>query len=212
MDLSDLRREYRNATLDESSVDSDPIVQFMQWFTEARASESVEPNAMTLATVAPDGRPSARIVLLKGVGDDGFVFYTDQRSRKGRELTANAAAALVFWWPELERQVRVTGQCVPLESRSTEGYFLQRPRGSQLGAWASEQSSILASRGELEERLRAVEARFAEAPVPRPPYWSGYRVEPDEIEFWQGRPSRLHDRIVYTRTPEHGWRIARLSP
>lgn len=212
MDLSDLRRDYRHATLDESTVTGDPIEQFMRWFHEARESGVAEPNAMTLATVGPDGFPSARVVLLKAVGEDGFVFFTDRRSRKGQELEENPGAALVFWWHELERQVRIEGRCVPHHDQGSDSYFSTRPRGSQLGAWASEQSSALTSRAELEQRLQEAEARFGEGPVPRPPYWGGYRVEPHEIEFWQGRPSRLHDRIVYTRTPEHGWRIARLSP
>jgi pyridoxamine 5'-phosphate oxidase len=212
MDLGELRREYRQATLDEASVAADPIEQFVQWITEARAGEVAEPNAMTLATVDTDGQPSARIVLLKGVDEHGFVFYTDSRSRKGQELARNAAAALVFWWPELERQVRVTGTCESQESATADGYFATRPRDSQLGAWASTQSRELDSRAELESRLREVEARFEDAVVPRPPYWGGFCVEPATIEFWQGRPSRLHDRLVYTRTPELGWRLARLSP
>ena len=212
MDLNALRKEYSRATLDESTVANDPIEQFMSWFKEAQGSGVVEPNAMTLATVAQDGRPSARVVLLKGVGDDGFIFYSDYRSRKARELETNPHAALVFWWHELERQVRLTGTCVRHHSRSSDAYFATRPRGSALGAWASEQSSVLESRKALETQLDDVEARFADVPVPRPPHWGGFRLEPNEIEFWQGRPSRLHDRIVYTRTPEHGWRIARLSP
>jgi pyridoxamine 5'-phosphate oxidase len=212
MDLSEMRNEYRQAMLDEASVAADPIEQFVQWITEARAGEVAEPNAMTLATVGPDGQPSARIVLLKGVGEHGFIFYTDTRSRKGLELAHNAAAALVFWWPELERQVRVTGTCVSHDGRTADGYFATRPRGSQLGAWASTQSSELASRAELESRLREVEARFEDTDVPRPPYWGGFRIEPETIEFWQGRPNRLHDRLIYTRTPELGWRLARLSP
>lgn len=212
MDLSELRQEYRQATLNESTVAADALDQFLQWFNEARASGVAEPNAMTLATVGLNGKPSARVVLLKGFGEHGFIFYTDRRSRKGQELEANPAAALVFWWHELERQVRITGTCVPHHGTGSDAYFASRPRGSQLGAWASEQSSSLASRAELEQRLQAVETRFADGIVPRPPHWGGYRLEPGEIEFWQGRPDRLHDRIVYTRTPELGWRLARLSP
>ena len=212
MDLADLRREYRQAALDEASAAADPIEQFSRWFEEARASGVVEPNAMTLATVDPTGRPSVRVVLLKGLGEDGFVFFTDRRSRKGRELEANPAAALVFWWPELERQVRVSGTCVRHDDTGSDAYFASRPRGSQLGAWASEQSSELASRAELEARLEAATVRFGDGAIPRPPHWGGYRLVPDELEFWQGRPNRLHDRIVFTRTPEPGWRRARLSP
>jgi pyridoxamine 5'-phosphate oxidase len=212
MDIGGLRQEYQRAALDEGSVASDPITQFTRWFEEARASAVPEPNAMTLATVGPDGSPSARVVLLKGFGEHGFIFYTDSRSRKGRELHANPAVALVFWWPELERQVRIRGTCSPHDARAADAYFATRPRGSQLGGWASTQSAELDSRAALEAQVQEVEARFGEAEVPRPPYWSGYRVEPSAIEFWQGRPSRLHDRILYTRTPELGWRIVRLSP
>ena len=212
MDLSDLRHDYRQATLDEGTVATDPIEQFTRWFSEARNSGVAEPNAMTLATVGADGAPSARVVLLKAVSDHGFVFFTDRRSRKGQELAANPAAALVFWWHELERQVRITGTCVAHHDAGSDAYFSSRPRGSQLGAWASAQSQVLGSRAELEQRLHEAEARFGDGVVGRPPYWGGYRLEPSEIEFWQGRPSRLHDRIVYTRTPEHGWRLARLSP
>lgn len=212
MDLNALRKDYTRATLDESAVDPDPFAQFMRWFEEATTSQVPEPNAMTLATVNGAGEPSARIVLLKAVVDDSFLFFTDHRSRKGRELDANPAAALVFWWHELERQVRVRGRCERHHTGGADRYFATRPHGSQIGAWASTQSSVLPSRELLEERVREAEQRFGSGPVPRPDYWGGYRLVADEVEFWQGRPSRLHDRIVYTRTPEHGWRIARLSP
>lgn len=212
MDLADLRREYRQASLDESTVAADPIEQFTRWFKEAQASGVAEPNAMTLATVAATGQPSARVVLLKGVTEEGFVFFTDRRSRKARELEANPAASAVFWWHELERQVRISGSCVRHHDGPSDAYFAMRPRGSQLGAWASEQSSEIASREDLDARLREVAERFGDGPVPRPPYWGGYRLVPDELEFWQGRPDRLHDRLVFTRTPESGWRRARLSP
>jgi pyridoxamine 5'-phosphate oxidase len=212
MDLNALRKEYSRATLDESAVDADPFAQFVRWFNDARAGEVPEPNAMTLATVNTEGQPSARIVLLKGIYDDGFLFFTDYRSRKGQELDANPAAALVFWWHELERQVRVAGRCERHHNVPADRYFATRPHGSQIGAWASTQSSVLPSREVLEEKVREAERRFGGGPVPRPEHWGGYRLVAHEIEFWQGRPSRLHDRIVYTRTPEHGWRIARLSP
>lgn len=212
MDLGALRRDYRRATLDEVTAAPDAVVQFSRWFAEAQAAGVTEPNAMTLATVDSVGRPSARIVLLKGFGDHGFVFYTDTRSRKGRELGGNPAVALVFWWHELERQVRITGRAVPHDGAAADAYFATRPRGSQLGAWVSEQSSLLASRDQLDASLHDAESRFGADAVPRPPHWGGFRVEPDTIEFWQGRPNRLHDRLEYTRTPELGWRLVRLSP
>ncbi len=212
MDLSDLRRDYRQATMDESSVAADPIEQFARWFEAARHGGVAEPNGMMLATVNAQGQPSARIVLLKGFSEDGFVFYTDRRSRKGSDLEANPAAALVFWWHELERQVRITGTCVRHDDAASDAYFAERPRGSQLGAWASTQSSTLSSREELQSRVESARARFDEAAVPRPSYWGGYCLKHESVEFWQGRPDRLHDRLLYTRTSELGWRIARLSP
>jgi pyridoxamine 5'-phosphate oxidase len=205
--------EYARATLDESSVDADAIRQFKIWFAEAQAAGlSAEANAMTLATATADGLPSARIVLLKGVDARGFVFFTDYRSQKGIDMTANPHAALVFWWSELERQVRITGTVSRLPTAESEAYFRTRPLGSRLGAWSSYQSRPLPSRAPLEARYAEMAARYADGDVPLPPYWGGYLVAPDSIEFWQGRPSRLHDRIRYVRSPDGSWTIERLSP
>ena len=211
LDLAALRQDYALSSLTEESVDPNPIRQFERWFADAAAAQVPEPNAMTLATATRDGVPSARIVLLKGVDDRGFVFYTDYRSRKGVELTENPLAALTFLWKEIERQVRITGSVSRVSGEESEAYFRTRPLGSRLGAWASTQSAVIAGRTELEARLRDVSARFADGDVPLPPHWGGFRVEPDEVELWQGRPSRLHDRLRYARGSA-GWSIVRLSP
>jgi len=211
LDLAALRRDYALATLDERDVDTDPIRQFERWFADAAAARVPEPNAMTLSTATRDGVPSARIVLLKGVDANGFAFYTDYRSRKGAELAENPLAALTFLWKEIERQVRITGSVSRVSTEESEAYFRTRPPGSRLGAWASHQSAVLASREELEARVRDVAVRFPDGDVPLPPHWGGFRIAPDEIEFWQGRPSRLHDRLLYRRG-EHDWEICRLSP
>ena len=216
MNIADLRREYMRESLDESEVAADPFRQFERWFAEAAKAELTEPKAMTLATIDPDGRPAARIVLLKIADERGFVFFTNFESRKGRALAANSRAALLFYWAELERQVRIEGLAAALEPEESAAYFAGRPRSSQLGAWASPQSEPIAGRGALMARFAAAEAQYADASraVPCPPHWGGYRVDPDAIEFWQGRASRLHDRIRYRRKREApaAWVIDRLAP
>lgn len=212
--LADLRQEYARAELTRSHVADDPIDQFRAWFDEALDAEVEEPNAMTLATAGANGTPSARIVLLKGLDARGFQFYSNYESQKGTELSQNPHAALVFWWEALERQVRVEGRVERLpEDESTE-YFHSRPRGSQLSAWASPQSRVVEDRAELEQNLDAVQAEYADdEPIPRPPHWGGYVVRPTQIEFWQGRPNRLHDRLRYRRADEQAdWTLERLAP
>jgi pyridoxamine 5'-phosphate oxidase len=207
-----LRRDYALMSLGEGDVDADPIVQFTRWFEQALAGEITEPNAMTVATATRDGIPSARMVLLKGFDERGFVFYTNYESQKGRELAENPVAALVFHWVELHRQVRVAGAVERVSAEESDAYFQSRPRGSRLGAWVSHQSTVLTDREELEKRLAALTAQYGEGEIPLPPYWGGYRVLPASVEFWQGRPSRLHDRLRYHRQPDGSWRIERLSP
>ncbi|KVQ72232.1 pyridoxamine 5'-phosphate oxidase [Burkholderia multivorans] len=211
--LADLRINYSRASLDEADAAPDPFAQFDRWFNEALAAKLPEPNTMTLATVGADGRPSARIVLVKGVDERGFVFFTNYESRKGRDLAAHPYAALLFYWIELERQVRIEGRVEKTSADESDRYFASRPVGSRIGAWASEQSAVIDSRATLEAREKTFSERYGDDP-PRPPHWGGYRVVPDTLEFWQGRPSRLHDRLVYTRdaAAPHGWTISRLSP
>ena len=209
--LTQLRREYRASSLDESGVAGDPLVEFRRWFAEAHAAGVDEPNAMTLATVSAEGLPRARVVLLKDVDDSGFVFFTNYESAKGREMARCEAAALVFLWLPLERSVRVEGRVERVDAATSDAYFAQRPRASQLGASASPQSRVVADRSELERSFADAEARFAGAEVPRPTGWGGYRVVPASVEFWQGRQSRLHDRLRYRRV-DGAWRIERLAP
>jgi pyridoxamine 5'-phosphate oxidase len=210
-DVAGLRKEYTRAGLAESDVAADPIEQFRRWFDAALDAGLHEPNAMTVATATPGGRPSARVVLLKGFDERGFVFYTNYEGRKGRELEENPRAALLFYWGELERQVRIEGTVSRVSEEESDAYHVSRPRGSRLGAWASEQSRTVEGRGVLEDRVRGLEAEYEGREVPRPPFWGGYRVEPEVAEFWQGRESRLHDRISYRRSAE-GWEIERLQP
>lgn len=210
--ISEIRKEYTMASLELKSIHKNPIVQFEKWFKEAMQAEVLEPNAMTLSTVTEAGRPTARVVLLKGVEKNKFSFYTNYQSKKGKELEHNPACALTFFWPELERQVRIEGVSERLETAISEAYFQSRPRGSQVGAWASPQSSIIKDRELLEARVKEIEKRFEGKDVlPKPHQWGGYAVEPFEIEFWQGRASRLHDRIVYYKN-EGEWVMHRLAP
>jgi pyridoxamine 5'-phosphate oxidase len=211
VELADLRKEYTQRGLHETEAADDPVEQFRRWFEQAVSAQLPEPNAMTLATCTPDGRPSARIVLLKGYNGNGFTFFTSYEGRKAKELDSNPRAALVFYWPELERQIRIEGTIERTSSEESDAYFATRPRNSQLGAWASSQSSVVASREVLERRWAELQTRYANQPVPRPPHWGGYRLIPTVFEFWQGRPSRLHDRLRYRRSPT-GWVRERLSP
>jgi len=212
MSLSDLRREYALAGLKESDLDPNPFKQFDTWFQQALAAGLPEPNAMTLATATLDGKPSARVVLLKGFDERGFVFFTNYESQKGHQLAANPLAALVCYWAELERQVRISGRVSRVSAEESEAYFRSRPLGSQLGAWASQQSEIVGGRKILEDRLEQLTQEYQTKPVPLPPHWGGYRVDPQTIEFWQGRPNRLHDRLRYTAQTGNQWLIERLSP
>lgn len=211
MDVARLRENYTLTGLDEADTAGDPITQFDEWFRQAVHAGLREPNAMTLATVSPDGLPSARIVLLKSFDERGFVFFTNHNSQKGRELDGHPPAALVFYWAELERQVRVQGMASRVSAEESDLYFASRPRGSRLGAWASPQSTVIASRQVVEEALEAREREFPGEEIPRPPFWGGYRVQPECIEFWQGRPNRLHDRLRFRRV-DSAWTRERLSP
>lgn len=207
-----IRQEYTQGPLNESDLDPNPFLQFGRWFQQAVEAGVLEPNAMTLATATAEGVPSARMVLLKDFDEQGFVFYTNYDSQKGRELTENPRAALVFYWAELSRQVRITGDTVRFAPHESLAYFRHRPVGAQLGALASRQSQVIPNRDLLEQRVAALTAQYAHADVPLPEDWGGYRLTPRAIEFWQGRPSRLHDRLRYTRQPDGNWRVERLSP
>ena len=209
--LAAMRRDYGAAGLSEDEALADPIEQFRRWFDDACRAELHEPNAMTLATVDAAGRPAARMVLLKGVDRRGLAFYTNRDSRKARELAANPLAALVFWWGPIQRQVRFEGTVEEVEPGEADAYFASRPKGSQLAAWASAQSSVIEGRAALEAAERQQRERFGEGAVPRPPFWGGYRLVPAVVEFWHGRASRLHDRLRYTRVADR-WRIERLAP
>ncbi len=211
--IADLRQNYALAGLAKADLDLDPIKQFQVWFQQALDADVIEPNAMTLATATPEGRPTARIVLLKGVSEAGFVFYTNYESQKGQQLINNPYAALVFLWQKLERQVRIEGKVEQLSTTESAEYFHSRPQGSQLGAWASDQSRIISSREVLEQKLADLKQQYSDdTTVPLPEHWGGFRVIPHRIEFWQGRPSRLHDRLVYDLQGDGSWMINRLAP
>lgn len=210
--VADLRKEYTFQGLSEGQAHPNPFEQFKVWFEQAIAAQLPEPNAMTIATATLDGRPSARLVLLKDYDERGFVFYTNYESNKGQQLLENPWGAIVFWWAELERQVRIEGSVEQVSAEEANAYFESRPKGSQLGAWASNQSQVIASREVLEQRLQQLQKKYENKQIPRPPHWGGFRLIPAEIEFWQGRPSRLHDRLLYRRGDFGSWTMQRLSP
>lgn len=212
MSLADLRKDYSLAGLAEKDLARDPFRQFEKWFQEAEAAKLIEPNAMTLATTSREGRPAARTVLLKAVDGRGFVFYTNYQSRKGRELEGNSRATLLFPWIALERQVTVEGAVMKVSREESEAYFHSRPLPSQLSAWVSQQSAIISGRKVLEDAMKELEKKYAGQTVPLPPHWGGYRVEPETVEFWQGRRSRLHDRLRYRRADDRSWIVERLAP
>jgi pyridoxamine 5'-phosphate oxidase len=211
MSISDIRKEYMRESLSEGDVELNPYLQFGRWWREALGAEIEEVNAMTLATASADGKPSARIVLLKGYDEHGFVFFTNYTSRKGQDMAENDQVTLLFFWKELERQVRIEGRVEKLVEEENDAYFHSRPEGSRIGAWASPQSQVIPDRAFLDEQVRLYSEQFSEAAIPRPSHWGGYRVKPELLEFWQGRPSRLHDRIRYS-WEEGSWRIERLAP
>ncbi len=211
VNIADIREGYEREGLRKDEMLENPIAQFDAWMQEAIEAQLSQPNACTLATATKDGRPSARIILLKNTSADGFVFYTNYDGRKGKELQENPFAALVFLWPSLSRQVRVNGRVDKVDGATSDAYFKSRPRGSKLGAWASPQSEVVVDRDVLESSLRKYETKFSDQEIPRPPHWGGFCLIPDSVEFWQGRPSRLHDRLQYKRN-ESVWTIERLAP
>lgn len=210
--VADLRKDYQLQGLSETDADPNPFKQFQVWFDQALAAQLPEPNAMTVATVTKDGKPRARVVLLKNFDERGFVFYTNYHSHKGQELADNPQAAIAFWWAELERQVRIEGRVEKVSEQESDEYFHSRPVNSRLGAWASNQSQVIESREILEQRAQELKIEYENQDIPRPPHWGGFRVIPTAIEFWQGRPSRLHDRLLYTLLDDGTWQIDRLSP
>jgi pyridoxamine 5'-phosphate oxidase len=210
--IADIRKEYKMQTLNEKQVAADPIAQFTKWWNDAIQSKIDEVNAFTLATSNPLGKPSARIVLLKGYDDKGFVFYTNYESSKGIELAENPQASMVFFWKELQRQVRIEGTIEKVTAAESDAYFSSRPAGSRIGAWASPQSQVIKDRSIIEDNAEKYTQQYADGIIPRPPYWGGYRLKPELAEFWQGRPSRLHDRIQYTLEKNGNWKIERLAP
>ncbi len=210
--IAGIRKDYKQQTLLEKDVAVNPFEQFAKWWNEALQSQIEEVNAMTLATATKAGQPSARIVLLKGYDENGFVFFTNYHSHKGKQMEENPRAALVFFWKELERQIRIEGSIEKVDSPTSDEYFNSRPGGSKLGAWASPQSSVIESREVIEKNISELTTQFGENAIPRPPHWGGYIVKPVLIEFWQGRPSRLHDRIKYSLQEEGNWKIERLAP
>ncbi|MEM1392618.1 MAG: pyridoxamine 5'-phosphate oxidase [Cyanobacteria bacterium P01_H01_bin.150] len=210
--IADLRQDYTLQGLSETDVNSNPFVQFKEWFDQALNTDILEPNAMMVATTTPEGKPSARMVLLKDFDERGFVFYTNYNSQKAQELAENPQAALVFWWAELQRQIRICGWVEKVSDEESDKYFYSRPFNSRLGAWASNQSEVIESREVLEQQLEELQQKYYNKDVPRPSHWGGIRVIPAEIEFWQGRSSRLHDRLVYRKVEDDSWKIERLSP
>ena len=212
MDIAGIRKDYKLQTLAENEVAADAITQFDQWWDDAIKSQLEEVNAMTLATASANGIPDARIVLLKGYDKKGFIFFTNYQSNKGKELEQNPNACLVFFWAALERQVRITGTVEKISAAESDAYFISRPAGSRRAAWASPQSNVITTRAVIEDNLKDIEQRFSDTTIPRPPHWGGYIVKPVQVEFWQGRPSRLHDRIRYTLQAEGKWLIERLAP
>lgn len=211
-EIHQIRQSYHKHHLLDEAVQDDPITQFKQWFDAALQSTILEPNAMTLSTATADGKVSARMMLMKDFGERGFTFFSNYHSRKGEQLTSNAFAAITFWWYAQERQVRIEGRVQQLEDEEADKYFHSRPRGSQIGAWTSPQSKAIPDRKFLDKQFEEVEQRFTGKEIPRPEYWQGFLLVPERIEFWQGRPNRLHDRIEYLRQEDKGWHIQRLAP